>query len=164
LVSTAGLLESQLGEQGPLRLSPAATIVGAGIRDGVWVRLPNNGGQWATNFDEEDLDVEVVGGSANQVQADMNATISQIRTLLRQDQLSVGVRPAQLIGIGLSPLSPPMSYEEGSSSRAGMTAFVLGLVLTLTIIVMADERLARRRLRSLTERTAGSASVGSSEL
>ena len=35
LVSTAGLLESQLGEQGPLRLSPAATIVGAGIRDGV---------------------------------------------------------------------------------------------------------------------------------
>jgi O-antigen ligase len=162
LVSTAGVLESQLGEAGPLKLSPAATIVGAGIRDGVWVRLPNNGGQWATNFDEEDLDVEVVDGSPSQVQADMNATLSRIRTLLRQDQLSVGVQPAHLIGIGLSPLSPPVSYEKGSSSRAGITAFVLGLVLTLTVTVMADEWLTRRRSRILAERMGGSAPVGSS--
>ena len=145
LVSAAGLVESQLGDQGPLPLSPTATIVGTGIRNGVWVRLPNDGGQWATNFDQEDLDVEVVGGNEDQVRAEMEATISEIRTLLRQDQLSVGVRPHQMIDIGLSPISPPVFYMRGSSPRAGVTTLVLGLALTLTILVMADRWLVRRR-------------------
>ena len=145
LVSTAGLIESQLGEQGPLPLSPTATIVGTGVRNGIWVRLPNDGGQWATNFDREDLDVEVAGGNEEQVQAEMEATISKIRTLLQHDQLSVGVRQDQLIDIGLSPVSPPVYYLRGSAARAGITALVLGLALTLTILVMADRWLTRRK-------------------
>jgi O-antigen ligase len=145
LVSTAGVVESQLGDQGPLSLSTTATIVGTGIRNGVWVRLPNNGGQWATNFDQESLDVEVVGGNEDQMRAQMEATISKIRALVREDQLSVGVEPSQLIGIGLSPVSPPVSYARGSASRAGVTTLALGLALTLTILVVADRWLARRR-------------------
>jgi O-antigen ligase len=143
LVSTAGVIKSQLGEQGPLPLSATATIVGAGIRRGVWVRLPNDGGQWATNFDREELDVEVAGGSATQVQAEMVATISRIGSLLRHDQVSAGVRPGQLIGTGVSPASPPVYYLRGSSSRAVITALALGLILTLAILVMADRRLRR---------------------
>ena len=144
LVSTAGLLETQLNEQGPLPLSPTATIVGAGIRDGVRVRLPNEGGQWATNFDQEDLDVEVVGDNASQVRAETDATVTKIRTLLRSDQLSVGVRPRWLIGVGTSPSSPPVLYMRGSSARAGITAFALGLVLTPISVVMVDRWLGRR--------------------
>jgi len=144
LVSTAGLVESQLDEQGPLPLSPVATIVGTGIRDGVWVRLPNDGGQWQTNFDQEDLDVEVVGGNEKQVRAEMESTLAKIRTVLRQGQLSAGARPDQLIDVGMSPPSPPVSYMRGSSARAGITALTLGLVLTLTLMVMADRWLGRR--------------------
>lgn len=147
LVSTAGLIESQMGDQGPLPLSPAATIVGTGIRNGIWVRLPNEGGQWATNFDQEDLDVEVVGSSADQVSTEMEATISKIQTLLSQDQRSVGVRPNQMIDVSLSPASPPVTYMRGSSARAGLTVLSLGVALTLTILVMADRRLVRRRER-----------------
>jgi hypothetical protein len=145
LVSTAGLIESQLGEQGPLPLSPTANIVGTGVRNGIWVRLPNDGGQWATNFDQEDLDVEVAGGNEEQVQAKMEVTISKIRTLLRHDQLSLGVRQDQLIDIGLSPVSPPVYYMRGSAARAGLTSLVLGLALALTILVMADRWLVRRK-------------------
>lgn len=147
LVSTAGLIESQMGDQGPLALSPAATIVGTGIRDGIWVRLPNEGGQWATNFDQEDLDVEVVGHSAKQVSAEMGATVSKMRTLLRRDQISAGARPNQLIDMGLSPTSPPVFYMHGSTSRAIVSAFALGLALTLAILVIADRWLTRRRIQ-----------------
>ena len=146
-VSTAAVIESQLGDQGSLPLSVTATIVGAGIRNGVWVRLPNDGGQWATDFDQEDLDVEVVGGSETQVTAHMNATLSEIRTLLRKDQTSVGVRPDQMISIGLSPPSAPVFYLRGSALRAGITALALGLALTLTVLVMTDRWLSRRRGR-----------------
>lgn len=145
LVATAGIVESQLGEQGPLPLSGTATIVTTGIRDGIWVRLPNDGDQWGTNFDQEDLDAEVVGGTASQVSARMNTTIARIRALLRQDQLAVNVRPGQAIVTGLSPVSPPVGYARGSSSRAGGTALALGLASTLTIVVLADRRLTARR-------------------
>lgn len=140
LVATAGVVESQLGEQGPLPLSGTATIVTTGIRHGIWVRLPNDGDQWGTNFDQEDLDVEVVGGTARQVSAEMDTTISRIRALLRQDQLAVNVRPGQAIVTGLSPVSPPVGYARGSSSRAGAAALALGLAATLIIVVRADRR------------------------
>jgi polysaccharide biosynthesis protein PslJ len=147
LVSTAGLVATQLGDQGPVPLSPTATIVGAGIRDGVWVRLPNEGGQWATNFDQENLDVEVVGGRIDQVQAEMDATVAKIRTLLRTDQLSAGARPNQLISIGMSPPSPVVFYMRGSAARAGITVFALGLILTLTSVMVLDRWLARSFVR-----------------
>jgi len=138
LVSMAGLVERQLGEQGPLALSPEATIVGMGIGDGIWVRLPNDGDQWQTKFDQENLDVEVVSGNEKQVRAKMEATVAKIQTVLRQDQLSAGARPDQLIDAGMSPPSPPVFYMRGSSARAGITALALGLVLTLTLMVMVD--------------------------
>jgi hypothetical protein len=145
LVSTAGVIESQLGEQGALALAPTATIVGAGIQNGVWARLPNNGDQWATNFDEQALDVEVVENSAGQVQAEMKMTLSRINTLLRQDQISDGVGSRQLIETGLSPAEPPVYYMTGSSARSGITALALGMILTLTITVMADRLIAKKR-------------------
>jgi O-antigen ligase len=148
LVATAGVVQSQLGEQGPLPLSVTANIVGTGVRSGVWVRLPNEGGQWATDFDEEVLDVEAAGGTAAQAEAEMTTTISSIRTLLRHDQLSAGVRPDQLITIGLSPVSAPVLYASGSSSRAGATILALGLTFTLTLLVLLDGWLFRRRGRA----------------
>ena len=75
----------------------------------------------------------------------MSATISKVQTLLRQDQRSVGVRPSQMIDIGLSPASPPVTYLRGSSAREGVTALGLGMALTLSFLVMADRWLTRRR-------------------
>jgi hypothetical protein len=157
LVSAAGLVSSQLGEQGPLALSPAATIAGMGIRDGVWVRLSNDGGQWATNFDREELDVQVAGGSAPQVRATMQATIGKIRTVLRQGQLSAGARPDQLIDVGMDPSYPPVTYMRGSRARAGITALAFGLILTLTLIVMVDRWRGRRTLTAGTSMSRPSA-------
>jgi len=150
VVATAGLVAAQMDEKGPLPLSPTATIVGTGIRHGVWVRLPNEGDQWATNFDQQDLDVEVDGGSASQVQAEAQATVTRIRTLLRSDQLSAGARSDELINVGVTPQHPSIFYLRGSRARATITAFAIGLILTLTSVVSVDGRLLRRGRGRLT--------------
>ncbi len=144
LVSVAGLVSAQLNEQGPLALSPAATIASSSLRSGVWVRLPNEGGQWATNFDQNELDVEVISGTPQDAQAEMLATVVKVRSVLRQDQLAAGAPPGHLISVGMSPPAPPVLYMRGSRSRAGFTALALGMILTLTLVVMIDRRAGRR--------------------
>jgi hypothetical protein len=148
LIPVAAVVAKQIDEQGPLALSPGATIVAIGIHNGVWVRLPNSGDQWSITFSQAELDVEVVGDDATHVLANMAATVAKIRTVLREDQLSVGAPQNQLIYVTVNPPSPPLLYLRGSSARAGIAALALGLALTLTIIVMVDRRLGRRTATS----------------
>jgi O-antigen ligase len=145
LVPVAAIIGKQVDEQGPLALSPGATIVSIGIHDGVWVRLPNSGDQWTITFDQAELDVEVVGDKATQVPAAMAAAVAKIRTVLRGDQLSVGAPANQLIGVTVNPPSPPLLYLQGSSARAGIAALAIGVSLTLTFVVVFD-RWRRRRI------------------
>ena len=148
LVPAAAVVAKQIDEQGPLALSSGATIVAVGIHSGVWVRLPNSGDQWSITFPQAELDVEVVGDDATHVQANMAATVAKIRGILREDQLSVGAPPNQLIYVTVSPPSPPLLYLRGSSARAGIAALALGLALTLTFIVMVDRWRGRRAVTS----------------
>lgn len=158
LISMAGIVASQLNERGPMPLATGATIVGAGIRNGVWVRLPNDGDQWVSVFDQAELDVEVVGGNPNQVTANMAATVAKIRTTLLQDQLSVGARQNWLIKVSSNPPSPPVLYIRGSSARAGIAALLLGLALTLIFTVLVDRWRGRRTMTVSRQRQARSRS------
>jgi O-antigen ligase len=146
LVSMAGIVVGQLNEQGPLSLSTGATIVGMGIRNGVWVRLPNDGDQWVYIFDRAELDVEVVGSNPTQVANNMTTTAAKIRATLLADQLSVGARQNWLIKVSMSPPSAPVLYVKGSAARAGPSAFALGLILTLIATLMVDRWWGRRTL------------------
>ena len=158
LVAVAGLVSRQLDETGgALAFSPTATIVDMGIRDGVWVRLPNYGGQWTPSFQRAELDVQVVGQDPKRVEARFRETIDRIRTTLRDGQLEVGARPAnKLIECAVTPESPPIYYQQGSGSRAAAAAFFLGLALTLVVTVLVDR--ARRR-RSSAVRSRGNRSA-----
>ena len=148
LVPVAAVVGQQIGKQGPLALSPSATVVAIGIHNGVWVRLPNSGNQWSVTFDQAELDVEVVGNDPTHVLANMAATAALIRAVLREDQLAVGAPPNQLIYLTISPPSPPLVYLRGSSARAGIAALVLGLAFTLTFVVMVDRWRGRRTVTS----------------
>lgn len=149
LVSTAGLVNRQVDPEsgGPLALSPKATIVDMGIRDGVWVRLPNEGGQWRTNFNREELDVQVVGENPEEVRSRMASTLDRIRTALREGQLAAGAPEDQLIEMTVTPHTRPILYRRGSSVRAGVAALALGFGLTLTVVLLCDRLVANLRLR-----------------
>ena len=156
LVPVAAVVGKQIGEQGPLALSPGATIVATGIHNGVWVRLPNSGNQWSITFDQAELDVEVVGNDPTHVLAKMAATAAKIRAVLREDQLAVGAPPNQLIYVIISPPAPSLLYLRGSSARAAIAGLAIGLALTLTFIVVIDRWRRRRTLTADRNRLNGS--------
>lgn len=138
LAPVAGVVARQMNDEGAMPLSPDATVITMGLRDGVWVRVPNQGGQWQPGFHEGELDVEAVGDNEKQAVASMAATVSKIRTIFREDQLSAGAPQDQLIQIGVIPPAPPVLYVRGSAARAGIAALALGLAFTSTLIVMID--------------------------
>lgn len=145
LVSVAGLVARHFPRSaGPLDFSPSATIVDAGITDGVWIRQPNDGNQWVPSFQRAEIDVQVVGPDAPQVRARLAAAVADVRAVLRGSQLAVGAPPDRLIGAAMSPSAPPVFHLRGSSSRAAGGALVLGLGLTLVVTVSVDRRLTAR--------------------
>jgi hypothetical protein len=140
LISAAGLVGRQVDDrsEGPLPVSSIVTVVDLGLHDDVLVRIPNDGGQWATNFDRPVLDVQIVGDSSEHVRARMTATVSKIRRVLREGQLAAGAPPKQLIDTALNPPSPPVLYERGNRPRALGTALLLGTGLTVGAAQLLD--------------------------
>jgi hypothetical protein len=154
LISAAGLVGRQVDDQseGPLPVSSTVTVVDLGLQDDILVRIPNVGGQWATNFDRPVLDVQIVADSPEHVRARMTATVSKIRRVLRDGQLAAGAPPRQLIETGLNPPSPPVLYERGNRARTVGTALILGTGLTVAVarlldIAFASSRAGARRAR-----------------
>jgi O-antigen ligase len=159
LVAVAGLIgrEFDLNGAGPLALSPDATIIDMGSDEGVWVRLPNRGGQWATNFDRAELDVQVVGPSAEAVRVRMQDTLERLQHLLREGQLSTGAPENLLITMGTSPAVPPVLHRRISAGRAVIAAVPLGLGMTLAIVLAVDRRGGRQRRKARHFRRSGPA-------
>ncbi len=147
LVSTAGLVGREVEEPmgGPLALSPQATLVDLGIRDGVWVRLPNDGGQWRTSFDRAELDLQVTGSDVARVRERFAIAVEQIRDTLRGGQVTLGVPRSAFVDAELSPPAPPVMLRTGSRSRAVLAALVLGVVATLVLTVRLDRLLGPAR-------------------
>ncbi|MEO6702886.1 MAG: pentapeptide repeat-containing protein, partial [Jatrophihabitantaceae bacterium] len=121
----------------PRMASAEATLVGQGVHDGYSVRLPNTGGQWASQFIKPYLDVQVVAPSSDQVLARMGQLITEIGDDLTTLQNQTGVASKYRIGTQLSPPVTPLYYQKGSRSRAGLAALLLGLGITFAARAIA---------------------------
>ena len=136
LIAFAGLVLADL------KLGPAVDISGLGpnILDlgedhGVWVRLPDGGGQWTNSFDEAFLDVQVSGPSAADVRRRTTQTIDAIhdataRRLGNLATASVAMRPV--------PPTPVVTAARGSSKLALLASLVLGLAGTIGVALAVD--------------------------
>lgn len=140
LVPVASVLGRRVDRTGggPLALSPKVAISDLGIRSGMWARLPNAGGQWATNLNRAELDLQIVGADARTVRQKMDGTLRQLRTILHDDQVALGVPEDRLITLATSPPLPPVLYQAGSRGRAAVAGLALGLGLTLALVRMLD--------------------------
>ena len=140
LIAVAGLLCREVDPTGggPLVMSPTVTISDLGIRSGVWARLANSGGQWATNFNRAEVDLQVAGDSAATVRRTTSRTLRRMQTILLGEQVAAGVPANQLITLTTSPASPPVRYQTGSSGRAAGLGLALGLGLVLAVVGLLD--------------------------
>ena len=145
LISLAGVIGKSVGVS-PAHESPASdevTLVGQGITSGYSVRLPNQGGQWATNFSEPLLDVQAAGATPDEVQETMQQVIQEIENSLAQRQDAAGVRPNRRVSTKVSPSDIPIYYGGGSDLRVVAATVIVGLGLTTALVVGLDRRKAR---------------------
>ncbi|WP_275004694.1 hypothetical protein [Promicromonospora iranensis] len=126
--------------------SPDATLVGEGQRDGWSVRLPDTGGQWATHFAQQVLYVEVVGATAEEVEAQQTVLLDRIADELHELQRGAGVAPVNEITVTVAPESTVVHHVQGSSLRSVAMTGVLGVAATCAVLGLVE---ARRR-RSVT--------------
>lgn len=146
LISTAGVIAKMVGSspREPAVVSDSVTLVGEGIRHGYGVRLPNSGGQFATNFDRAALDVQAAGTTVAEVGATISRVLGQIREDLDRLQRDAGVAAVNLIRIQQSPPTLPIYYQTGSKTRALATTLVLGAGLSGWLAWLVRQRQAPR--------------------
>lgn len=158
IIVTAGAVARTVA--GPAELpkfaSPDVTLLGTGVREGWSLRLPDTGGQWASNFATQRLVLEVVGATREGVAARQQELIQEVDSALHAVQADQGADPAGHITMRPTSDSTVIFHVEGSRARAaGMTA-LLGMGSTIALVVLLERP---RRWRG---RPAGRASVASS--
>ena len=147
LIVTAGVIGKQVTGPGKVGkfASPDVTLVGLGVRDGWTVRLPDTGGQWAPNFAEQVLIIEVVGPDRASVVDRQQELVEQIDAQLQEFQRDAGVDPVNDITAKVTPESAGIYQVRGSPVRAlGLTALI-GCATTLSAVMVLETRSRRRR-------------------
>ncbi|AWB91426.1 hypothetical protein C3E78_03880 [Aeromicrobium chenweiae] len=149
LIAMAGVIERDVnrGAAASATSSAGVTLAGEGIRDGHAIKLPNNGGQWATNFDRPALEVQVVGPDRAAVEAQMSALLDKVRNTLTARQDALDVPQVTRITASVAPATPPVFHLDGSPAKAVAATLVLGGGLIPTAAVAVDRQLLARSRR-----------------
>jgi hypothetical protein len=150
IIDTAGVVAKRVMGAGKVTkfAAPEVTLVGLGVREGWSIRLPDTGGQWASNYATQTLVLDVVGPTKEQVQERQAELMGQVEQELLRLQDDEGVSPVNRVTVLPAPTSTMIFHVTGSRIRAlGMTA-ALGASVTVTIVLTAERRRRRRRLVS----------------
>lgn len=140
IIDTAGIVAKRVSGPGKVTkfATSEATLVGIGVRDGWSLRLPDTGGQWATNFSTQMLTLDVVGPSREVVQSRRAELIGRTQQELFQLQRDANVDQANDITAMPAPEASVIYYVGGNRPRAvGMTG-VLGVGATLFAVLALD--------------------------
>lgn len=146
IIDTAGVVAKRVMGPGKVTkfAAPEVTLVGLGVRDGWSIRLPDTGGQWASNYATQMLVLDVVAPTKEGVQARQSELVRQVQKELLTLQEEAKVAPVNRISVLPAPESTVIFQVSGRRPQTlAMTAF-LGLGLTITIVLAAERR--RRRI------------------
>ena len=148
LIDTAGVVAKRVSGSGEVTkfASTDVTLAALGVRDGWSLRLPDTGGQWATNFPTQSLLLDIVGPSRDVVAQRQQEIVGKVRDSLNELQRNAGVDPVNDITVITAPETSVIYQVGGSRPRVIAMTFVLGASATLAM-VMGVGRRRRRRLR-----------------
>lgn len=153
IIDTAGVVAKRVMGPGKVTkfAAPDVTLVGLGVRDGWSIRLPDTGGQWASNYATQMLVLDVVAPSREGVAARQSELVRQVQGELLELQEDAGVAPVNRISVLPAPESTVIFSVSGNRPKALAMTACLGVGVTITIVLAAERR--RRhitRTRSLT--------------
>lgn len=147
LIITAGLVGKLVtGPDRTLKFSSTdVSIIGTPHDADYWLRLPDTGGQWATNFGDQLLLLDVVGDSPQAVEDLHDDVVAQVRAELDGIQREQGVAAVNEITMQVSPETIVVHHVEGSRIRALAITGVIGVAVTGAAVVLLELRASRRR-------------------
>lgn len=131
-------------------VSSTVSLAAEGIARGHSVRQPNIGSQWEPKYVDPTLEIQSVGGTKAEADAEMSTALASVRDALTQLEARRGVDQANRIRVELSPSQPSVVYVHGSRTRAVGATLLVGLVATIGALLAADQAMAmwaRRRAR-----------------
>jgi hypothetical protein len=124
----------------------SVTLLDTGVKNGYSVTLPNRGGQWAYNFDQPILDVEVTGPTPAAVRSRISTLIAQIQAETIYLQKHAGSATSRMIQTTVTPSSLSIYRGEGSHVRSAAAILVLGVGTVTAAAVTAEGRSRRLAL------------------
>jgi hypothetical protein len=133
-------------------VSDAVNLVSQGVTDGWSVRLPNDGNQYANNFNKAYLDVQVAGPTEAVVRQRMNDLLGRISGVLATRQ--AGVAADSQVRLSQSPTQVQVLFDRGAPKRALAATLLLGLGITIGLCVLYDTHVRRGRRRHRARRPA----------
>ena len=150
VIAFAGAVVQEINNgRPPARYSTSdAPFYGAGVREGVLVELANSGSQWVSTFSRSDVELRIVGRSAEWVESQQQNLVDRVLAIAEAKQAVLAIPTEDRIRAIVDPLT--MRIEYVSPSRRGQAAAVAAM-LTVALIVSAwasvtlDRKLVRRR-------------------
>jgi hypothetical protein len=135
VVMFAGVVARVVGSSTPITtVSDSVSLVSTGVKHGYEVRLPNDGGQWANDFDQQLLDVQATGSTQQEVSNTMTTVLAKINATVTDLQTGVDVSKADLIYTSQSPPSIPLFYTKGNNVRIIASIGALGIAFTVAAV------------------------------
>lgn len=134
-----------------------APLYGAGMREGVFVGLPDDGGQWMTSYTRAELEIEIVGRSREYVEETRRELLGKVYVRARDLEGARFYHPGQQhIRTEITPLSLTIDHVQATRSEAAMAIAAMGLAglivggwLAVRLdLALGGRRLPRIRMRS----------------
>lgn len=148
LVATAGAVVAQIDPKPavPRMASPDVNIVDLDIARGVWVRVPDVGGQWENSFSDPVIQIQVSGPSEADVTQRTQQVIEAARRSLSELQDRYSVNSAYRITIE-KDLYGTRLFDTGPSRmrlRAGILMLGTWLTVAASITIKGTRRGVQR--------------------
>jgi hypothetical protein len=133
LVTTAGIVGRLVTDSDNRAqvVSDSVSLASEGISHGYSVRLPDDGGQWAINYDRPELDVQVIASTPAEVARMLHEVTRRIVSTLDAIQKAKHVDQFNTVTTTLNPQKPQVYVAEGNNKRAMLGTALLGMGFTL---------------------------------
>ena len=134
IIAFAGAVANEVNNGRPVfgYALPDAPLYGAGVIQGVFVGLRDDGGQWGTSFNRAELEIEIVGPTQAYVESMQQELLSKVYTRARELQGPAYDDPNSRILTQVVPLT--LAIEHVSASRS-QRVMALASMLAAAMIV-----------------------------
>lgn len=157
LIAFAGLVANEInaGRPAPRYAYRDAPLYGVGVRDGMIVSVPDNGGQWTTSFTQATIEIQIVGRDAAAVRDRQQTAVARVFEITASQQ--VAVPHERRITVVVMPLTTEISAV--TPTRTGRIAAAGALAVSALMLggggsIVLDRRLGSRHPKQTADRKA----------